>query len=601
MSISPEDRLNLGITLEEVKEHLQKIKLRYLYIYKNYLAYFIVPNAIYGKIVDTIKNFNIEYNSGNKSNMEKCSEYLSKEIYYFSEKIKKDNDIFNGIIKHNNNLLNCLEDLGKIMEGKSKIEDITPPIDLWNNSNEKNYSNSCLKEMNISQKSFGSDNYRISLKCNNCSSKPFYFCNKHCYKYFCDCCKTKFDSDVYSHNFEQIDEEKEKEKIEFVNSSIYLIKNYCQITDKIFKLTEKNIKYPSLNKNNDLFSQKEFLTEIYNLNNSNNLNQNKEELCDLIKNSLSGALKINKSSYEIIDENFSFSEEISYSNDKIGKNELLNKTPKSNIALTEKDITLLNGIESICEQKKSLAKYVGDYKCEKILISILSNEELTENQLYEYKFENKVVYSLNDELLSNFKNMIQEYILKHNKIYINVISNDLGINEERKENNIIYKTLYKKVININSYFFQNDNIINFVLLELAKFWQEIYSNNFYFSKENMNGSNIRFPIVNHQNMFNRGKSRLLQQLFLNFTKVINISYIIMTDRNEINIKKDFNEKTDNNNSKYSSKINRINLKRYKKREKYKYFFNNKKYLLRRHGKNYFAKNKKFNPNYKNQK
>ena len=80
MSISPEDRLNFGITLEEVKEHLQKIKLRYLYIYKNYLAYFIVPNAIYGKIVDTIKNFNIEYNSGNKSNMEKCSEYLSKVI-----------------------------------------------------------------------------------------------------------------------------------------------------------------------------------------------------------------------------------------------------------------------------------------------------------------------------------------------------------------------------------------------------------------------------------------------------------------------------------------------------------------------------------------
>ena len=168
MSISPEDRLNFGITLEEVKEHLQKIKLRYLYIYKNYLSYFIVPNAIYGKIVDTIKNFNIEYNSGNKSNMEKCSEYLSKEIYYFSEKIKKDNDMFNEIIKHNNNLLNCLEDLRKIMEGKSKIEDITPPIDLWSNSNEKNYSNSCLKEMNILQKSFGSDNYRISFKCDNC-------------------------------------------------------------------------------------------------------------------------------------------------------------------------------------------------------------------------------------------------------------------------------------------------------------------------------------------------------------------------------------------------------------------------------------------------
>ena len=206
--------------------------------------------------------------------------------------------------------------------------------------------------------------------------------------------------------------------------------------------------------------------------------------------------------------------------------------------------------------------------------------------------------------MNNFKNMIQEiqeYILKYNNINIYVISNELGINKERKEKYIIYKTLYKKVLNINSYFFQNDNIINFLLLELTKFFQEIYSNNFYFSKENMNGSNIRFPIVNHQNMFNRGKSRLFQQPPSNFTKVINISYIIMTDRKEINIKKDFNEKTDNNNSKYSSKINRINLKRYKKREKYKYLFNNKKYLLRGHGKNYFTNNKKFNPNYKNKK
>ena len=261
MSLSLEDRLNIRITLEEVKEGLKKIKAKYLYIYKNYLSYFVDPNAIYCKIVNTIKNISNEFEDDNKNYEEKCLEYLPNEINYFSEKIQKDNDIFNGIIDHNKDLLTCLDNLRKIIEDKSKIRDITPPIDLWNNINEKKYDSFCSNEMSISKNSLGSDNYRILLKCNCCSLRPFYFCNKHCYNYFCDCCKIKFDSysDICSHNFEQIDEDKERKKIEFVNSSIYLIKNICQITDKIFKLSDKSIHYPFLNKDNYIFSQKEFL------------------------------------------------------------------------------------------------------------------------------------------------------------------------------------------------------------------------------------------------------------------------------------------------------------------------------------------------------
>ena len=67
MSLSLEDRLNIRITLEEVKEDLKKIKAKYLYIYKNYLSYFVEPNAIYNKIVNTIKNINNEYEDDNKN------------------------------------------------------------------------------------------------------------------------------------------------------------------------------------------------------------------------------------------------------------------------------------------------------------------------------------------------------------------------------------------------------------------------------------------------------------------------------------------------------------------------------------------------------
>ena len=563
MSLSLENRLNIRITLEEVKEDLKKIKAKYLYIYKNYLSYFVDPNAIYSKIVNTIKNINNEYQDDNKNYEEKCFEYLPNEINYFSEKIQKDNDIFNGIIDHNKDLLTCLDNLRKIIEDKSKIRDITPPIDLWNNINEKKYDSFCSNGMSISKNSLGSDNYRILLKCNCCSLRPFYFCNKHCYNYFCDCCKIKFDSysDICSHNFEQIDEDKERKKIEFVNSSIYLIKNICQITDKIFKLSDKSIHYPFLNKDNDLFSQKEFLAEINNLNNNYNLNQNKGGLCDLIKESLIWALKINKTPSENNDDNFLYSEDDSYLNDKYGKNEYLLKFPKS----------ISNDIKSIVLSKPQ--RYKDNY---------------IDNFQYEYVCSG---FWFKHNIMKNHP-MIKGLLFVYNDLI--AITKIKDIYKPLLKEVIIYKTLYKKVIIT----LPNDpeepmkiKIINFTTLELERLMNEKFLNIFYFSKENRKGFNVIFTNGNLEFELDEEQSFILAELFLNLNKLLNFTPIIKT-KEGIKLKNYAHGKFLNKNSNNSSRITKVDIKRYKKREKYKYIFNNKKFLRRIHGKKYFVNNKK---------
>ena len=563
MSLSLEDRLNIRITLEEVKEGLKKIKAKYLYIYKNYLSYFVDPNAIYCKIVNTIKNISNEFEDDNKNYEEKCLEYLPNEINYFSEKIQKDNDIFNGIIDHNKDLLTCLDNLRKIIEDKSKIRDITPPIDLWNNINEKKYDSFCSNEMSISKNSLGSDNYRILLKCNCCSLRPFYFCNKHCYNYFCDCCKIKFDSysDICSHNFEQIDEDKERKKIEFVNSSIYLIKNICQITDKIFKLSNKSIHYPFLNKDNDLFSQKEFLAEINNLNNNYNLNQNKGGLCDLIKESLIWALKINKTPSENNDDNFLYSEDDSYLNDKYGKNEYLLKFPKS----------ISNDIKSIVLSKPQ--RYKDNY---------------IDNFQYEYVCSG---FWFKHNIMKNHP-MIKGLLFVYNDLI--AITKIKDIYKPLLKEVIIYKTLYKKVIIT----LPNDpeepmkiKIINFTTLELERLMNEKFLNIFYFSKENRKGFNVIFTNGNLEFELDEEQSFILAELFLNLNKLLNFTPIIKA-KDEIKLKNYAHGKFLNKNSNNSSRITKVDIKRYKKREKYKYIFNNKKFLRRIHGKKYFVNNKK---------
>ena len=109
------------------------------------------------------------------------------------------------------------------------------------------------------------DDYKISLNCcnYNCGNPVKYYCKNHCYKYFCNSCKNLFDKDLYSHEFEEINKEKENNKIIFINSFLYLFKIYCHSSDIIFRKNNENIKYPTLDNINELNSQKTFLGNIY--------------------------------------------------------------------------------------------------------------------------------------------------------------------------------------------------------------------------------------------------------------------------------------------------------------------------------------------------
>ena len=164
-------------------------------------------------------------------------------------------------------------------------------INLYENEEEeknvKKYSNfSFVKELSLIYENADSKKNEISLVCFNCYAKANYFCNNICFNYFCESCKSKLDSDICSHNFEKINEKKEKEKIEFTNSFLYVIKKYCIICDNIFKTNNEDIILPLLKKPDEISSQINFLTEIYHLKNIKNINTDNVELCELIKNFL---------------------------------------------------------------------------------------------------------------------------------------------------------------------------------------------------------------------------------------------------------------------------------------------------------------------------
>lgn len=120
---------------------------------------------------------------------------------------------------------------------------------------------------------------------------------------------------------------------------------------------------------------------------------------------------------------------------------------------------------------------------------------------------------------------------------------------------------------------------------------EKFLNIFYFSKENRKGFNTIFTNGNLEFELDEEQSFILAELFLNLNKLLNFTPIIKT-KDGIKLKNYAHGKILNKNSNNSSRITKVDIKRYKKREKYKYIFNNKKFLRRIHGKKYFVNNKK---------
>ena len=269
-----------------------------------------------------MSNINNRLKNENQKNIKKEFEYLSTQLNNFSEKIKKasyGNDKLKKIKKANNNLKDVIQTIDIDILNNSKIEELNSSINLYENEEEKNFKNysnfSFVKELSIIYEKDDSNKNKISLVCSNCSSKAIDFCNNICFNYFCESCKNELDLDICSHNFEKIKEKKEKEKIEFTNSFLYIIKKCCIICDNIFKSNNEDNTFPLLKKPDEIDSQINFLLDIYHLKNIKNINTNNIELCELIKKFLINTLDLNKSSLDKIEGNlFSSEEEISIRN-----------------------------------------------------------------------------------------------------------------------------------------------------------------------------------------------------------------------------------------------------------------------------------------------
>ena len=264
---------------EEIIKYLKEIKELYNNIHQICFKYFNFPDEEFQDIIERYESINNSLNSENSNNLNEYKS-LSKPISNFSEKIKKSyennalNDIFDKLKELNNKIINYKNIIdGKIIN-ESNSEEITPPIYLSESEQEQSKNNVCfsyIKQIeSFCDKKLEDKKYQISLTCHICSNEANYICYNHCFNYFCDSCLNKDELNNKQHNIRKINEKKEKEKLECINSIFHIVKNYVEIADKIFKLNKNNIEYPILKKLYDIDSQNEFLSEIDNLFNKNN-------------------------------------------------------------------------------------------------------------------------------------------------------------------------------------------------------------------------------------------------------------------------------------------------------------------------------------------
>ena len=93
-----------NLNFQWVNDYLYEIKELYKTIYQDFLKSCIFPINTYIEIIETMKTINNKHKCNNDENIKKEYEFLSKQIFVFSEKIKKssyENDIFAKIKKDN--------------------------------------------------------------------------------------------------------------------------------------------------------------------------------------------------------------------------------------------------------------------------------------------------------------------------------------------------------------------------------------------------------------------------------------------------------------------------------------------------------------------
>ena len=267
------------------------------------------------------------------------------------------------------------------------------------------------------------------MVCYICSNKANYFCNNHCYNYFCDLCKEKLNRDICSHNFKKINEVKQREKSEFVNSILFLIKNYIEFADTIIKSNDEDIIYPILKNSEKIDSIKEFLSDINNLKNIFN-NKSKKGICQPIKNFLVKIFELNKSPICKIEDSFSSSyllSSFSFSVNKIQDNKLnlCKETLQDNKINNCKEIPQDNKSNSHKKNPKNIYSVNDKVRTTKLIMQINKKIKLLlgiisrlVNRLSDKPHQKDEIFGENDE-----RNQLNFVI---NNMLPNLIRNRLG-------------------------------------------------------------------------------------------------------------------------------------------------------------------------------
>ena len=324
-------KFNFIDKIDSIKNNINNIQENYKELNKCYKDCFIFPTNEYKIIEDSIKNIKEKVDI----NIEIYND-LNKLLKDFSQKIKElsyENKFLNNIRNNNYEIIKLNNEIYSMLLNNLINKDLssTKNLDGFENENTtKDYENLLYLNTNINE-----NNYQISFTCSTdkCNNDVKYFCQNHCYKYFCEKCKEEYDEDFSSHQFKEIYEEEENLKITFINSFLYLLKTYVEKSDNIFKDNNK-INYPILKDFDKFDSQKDFLYAIFNYNNDNkknNVNKRNNYICDSIKNSIVKAFGLDIPIMTLIDddfnedENFITGEKMEYENENSKNVNKLNK------------------------------------------------------------------------------------------------------------------------------------------------------------------------------------------------------------------------------------------------------------------------------------
>ena len=364
------DKIALNDILDSIPLLVNKIQKNYNELIKSYKNYFVFPNEDYKNIFELIRTL-----KNQSSVTEEEYESLTQQLKDFSTKIKEssyENTIMSNIRENNNELkeLNnkiCLMQFNNLINKKLSTSNNLTSFEQENN-NTKDYEAKFPYINDKPQTNNNENNYKISLTCSNeqCTGKVKFFCNKHCYKYFCENCKKKSDEEIYAHQFEEISEEEENQKINFINSFLYLLKFYVEKSDFIFKKCDKIKKsnYPILKDFDEFNSQIEFLSGIYNFQNRNdNNNKRHSDICEYIKNSIVKAFELDIPILNIIDDNFEDSNGDDFLNlikDEIKKPKNENSTNMNK--LNKIKIIIKNNYKKFFARNSLRYDYLADYK-----------------------------------------------------------------------------------------------------------------------------------------------------------------------------------------------------------------------------------------------